>query len=130
LGLAASTGTGAGTILEFDLTGNILPSAGTYNSVSKIDSALSVMKSYIFFTYSGGVFNYTIPSGINLINIEAAGGGAAGNGAINSGATNSGGTELWEGGGGGGLGQFGSITILVSAGGAFEFTFGLGGEIA
>jgi len=94
LGLAASTGTGAGTILEFDLTGNILPSAGTYNSVSKIDSALSMLKSYIFFTYSG-VFNYTIPSGINLINIEAAGGGAAGNGAINSGATNSGGTELW-----------------------------------
>jgi len=39
-GLAASTGTGAGTILEFDSTGNILPSAGTYNSVSKIDSAI------------------------------------------------------------------------------------------
>jgi len=49
---------------------------------------------------------------INLINIEAAGGGAAGNSAINSGATNEDGSEIWQGGGGGGSEQFGSITIL------------------
>jgi len=39
-GLTASTGTGEGTILEFDSSGNIIPSAGTYNSVSKIDNAI------------------------------------------------------------------------------------------
>jgi len=39
-GLTASTGTGEGTILEFDSSGNIIPSEGTYNSVSKIDNAI------------------------------------------------------------------------------------------
>jgi len=127
-GLTTSMGTGEGTIREYDSAGNIIPSTGTYNTGSKIDSTLSAVKNnYIFFTYDRGVFNYTIPDGINLINIEAAGGGATGNSAINSGATNEGGTEIWEGGGGGGLGQFGSITIPVSARGAFEFSYGLGG---
>jgi len=40
-GLAASTGTGAGTILEFDLAGNILPTAGTYKTVLAIDTAIA-----------------------------------------------------------------------------------------
>jgi len=40
-GLTASTGTGAGTILEFDLAGNILPTAGTYKTVSAIDTAIA-----------------------------------------------------------------------------------------
>jgi len=40
LGLNASTGTGEGTILEFDYSGNIIPSVGTYNSMSKIDNAI------------------------------------------------------------------------------------------
>ena len=40
-GLAASTGTGAGTILEFDSTSNILPTAGTYKTVSAIDTAIA-----------------------------------------------------------------------------------------
>jgi len=35
-GLAASTGMGASTILEFDSEGNILPTAGTYKIVSAI----------------------------------------------------------------------------------------------
>jgi len=39
-GLTASTGTGEGTILEFDSSGNIIPSEGTYNRVSKIDNAI------------------------------------------------------------------------------------------
>jgi len=43
-GLAASTGTGAGTILEFDLTGNILPTAGTYKTVSAIDTAIVALQ--------------------------------------------------------------------------------------
>jgi hypothetical protein len=40
-GLAASTGTGAGTILEFDSAGNILPMAGTYKTVLAIDTAIA-----------------------------------------------------------------------------------------
>jgi len=43
-GLKASTGSGEGTILEFDSAGNILPSAGTYNTVSKIDTAISALQ--------------------------------------------------------------------------------------
>jgi len=42
-GLAASTGTGAGTILEFDLAGNILPTAGTYKTVASIDTAIAAV---------------------------------------------------------------------------------------
>jgi len=41
LGLAPSTGTGAGTILEFDSEGNILPMAGTYKTVSAIDTDIA-----------------------------------------------------------------------------------------
>jgi len=40
-GLTASRGTREGTILEFDSSGNIIPSAGTYNSVSKIDTVVA-----------------------------------------------------------------------------------------
>jgi len=73
-GLTASTGTGTGTILEFDSSGNIIPSAGTYNTVSKIDSELSSLQSSVttntsdlttllsggtLFTTSG---SYTVPS--------------------------------------------------------------------
>jgi len=42
-GLAASTGTGAGTILEFDSAGNILPTAGTYKTVASIDTAIAAI---------------------------------------------------------------------------------------
>jgi len=42
-GLAASTGTGAGTILEFDSDINMLPMAGTYNTVASIDTAISAI---------------------------------------------------------------------------------------
>jgi len=121
---------GTGTLLQWGgaNVGWIQVSGGTYNTVSKIDSAISAIKNnYIFFTYGGGVTNYTVPDGINLISIEAAGGGAPGNSAINSGATNKNGTTIWEGGGGGGSGEFGSITIPVSSGGTFEFSYGLGG---
>jgi len=40
-GLATSTGTSAGTILEFELAGNILPMAGTYKTVLAIDTAIA-----------------------------------------------------------------------------------------
>jgi len=45
-GLVAYTGTGAGTcttILEFDLAGNILPTAGIYKTVSAIDTAIAAI---------------------------------------------------------------------------------------
>jgi len=42
-GLAALTGTGAGSILEFDLASNVLPTAGTYKTVSAIDTAIAAI---------------------------------------------------------------------------------------
>jgi len=46
-GLTPSTGSREGTILEFDSSGNIIPSAGTYNSVSKIYSDFSSLSSSV-----------------------------------------------------------------------------------
>jgi len=46
-GLTASTRTGAGTILEFNSSGNIIPSGGTYNMVSKMDTELSSLQSSV-----------------------------------------------------------------------------------
>jgi len=40
-GLATSTGTSAGTILEFDSDGNVLPTAGTFKTVASIDTAIN-----------------------------------------------------------------------------------------
>jgi len=42
-GLAASTGTGVGTILEFDSASNVLPTAGTYKTVASIDTAIAAV---------------------------------------------------------------------------------------
>jgi len=42
-----STGSGEGTILEYDSSKNILPSAGTYNSVSQIDTAITAIQNSI-----------------------------------------------------------------------------------
>jgi len=106
-GLTASTGTGEGTILEFDSSGNIIPSTGTYNTVSKIDTELSSLQSSastntsdINTLLSGGtVFtasgSYTVPSNVTTLVIEAIGGG--GGGAASSGPNTSG---PWNGGGG------------------------------
>jgi len=52
-GLTASTGTGEGTILEFDSSGYIIPSAGTYNTVSKIDTAISALQNNSSVSTSG-----------------------------------------------------------------------------
>jgi len=94
--------------------------------VSKIDSAISAIKNNnIFFNSSGGVNSYTIPSGINIVNIEGAGGGAAGNSATYFGQ-NTGGEDIYDRGGRGGLGQFGNITIPVTSGGLLELPGGDG----
>jgi len=42
-GLTALTGTGVGTILEFDLASNVLPTAGTYKTVASIDTAIAAI---------------------------------------------------------------------------------------
>jgi len=109
---------GTGILMQYGGAdvGWVQASGGTYNSVSKIDSAISAIKNnYIIFNSSGGVTSYTIPSGINIVNIEAAGGGAAGNGVTYYGQ-NTGGEDIYDRGGEGGLGQFGNITIPVTAG--------------
>jgi len=51
-GLAASTGTGAGTILEFDSGGNVLPTAGTYKTVAAIDTAIAAINAPNFFWFT------------------------------------------------------------------------------
>jgi len=82
-GLTPSTGSGEGTILEFDSSGNIIPSAGTYNTVSKIDTKLSSLQSSVttntsdittlisgrtVFTALG---SYTVPLNVTTLTIEA-----------------------------------------------------------
>jgi hypothetical protein len=91
-GLTTSTGTGEGKILEFDSSGNIIPSAGTYNSMSKIDTELSSLQSSVNTNtsdintlLSGGTLfttlsSYTVPSNITTLTIEAIGGGGGGAG--------------------------------------------------
>jgi len=133
-GLTASTGTGEGTILDFDSSGNIIPSAGTYNTVSKIDTELSSLQSSIntntsdintllsggtLFTASG---SYTVPSNVTTLVIEAMGGG--GGGAASSGPNTSG---PWNGGGGGGSGVLQKITIPATSGQVINFTIETGG---
>jgi len=113
-GLTPSTGSREGTILEFDSSDNIIPSAGTYNTVSKIDTELSSLQSNtsdITTLLSGGtVFtalgSYNVPSNVTTLTIEAMGGGGGGSG----GGTGSDGA--WAGGGGGGgSGALEKITI-------------------
>jgi len=50
--LAASTGTSAGTILEFDSVGNMLPTTGTYKTVLASDTAIAAINvpNYFWFT--------------------------------------------------------------------------------
>jgi len=59
-GLAALTGTSAGTILEFDSAGNILPTAGTYKTVASIDTAIAAVNApYAFSWYQNTAYNPT-----------------------------------------------------------------------
>jgi len=68
-GLAALTGTGTGTILEFDSASNVLPTAGTYKTVAAINTAIATINApnYFWFTaptLSGTEGNFTpIPWG-------------------------------------------------------------------
>jgi len=52
VGLAPSTGTSAGTILEFDSEGNKLPTAGTYNTMASIDTAIASINALNHFWFT------------------------------------------------------------------------------
>jgi len=132
-GLTPSRGRREGTILEFDSSGNITPSAGTYNMVSKIDTGLSSLQSSVTTNTSdittllsgGTVFtttgSYSVPLNVTTITIEAMRGGGGGS----SGGTGSDGA--WAGEGGGGSGALESITIPVTSRQVIDFTIGVGG---
>jgi len=66
-GLAAGTDS-TGTILEYDSTGNIIPSAGTYNTVSKIDTELSSLSSSVS-TNTSDISSLTTQVSTNTTNI-------------------------------------------------------------
>jgi len=97
---------GTGTLMQWGgaNVGWVQASGGTYNSV-RLTALYLQSKTTIYSLTPGGVTSYTIPSGINIVNIEAVGGGAAGNSATYFGQ-NTGGEDIYDGGGGGGLGQF------------------------
>jgi len=91
-GLTQSTGSGEGIILEYNSSGNIIPSTGTYSTVSKIDTELSSLQSSVNTNtsdintlLSGGTLftmlgSYTVPSNVTTLSIEAIGGGGGGAG--------------------------------------------------
>jgi len=130
--LTPSTGRGEGTILDFDSSGNRIPSAGTYNMVSKIDTELSSLQSSVTTNtsdittlLSGGTIStasgsYTVPSNVTTLTIEAMKGDGGGSG----GGTGSDGA--WAGGGGGGSGALEKITIPATSGQVIDFTVGVG----
>jgi len=132
-GLTPSTGSGEGTILEFDSSGNITPSAGTCNAISKIDTEPSSLQSSVTTNTSdittllseGTVFtttgSYVVPSNATTLTIEVMGGGGGGSsGGIVS-------DSAWAGGGGGGSGALEKITIPVTSRQVIDFTIGVGG---
>jgi len=135
-GLSASTGSGEGTILEFESLGNLIPSAGTYNSMSKIDTELSSLQSSVSLNTSdintllaGGTLfttpgsgSYTVPSNVTTLVIEAM--GAGGGGGV---STSNSGSAPWQGGGGGSSGILQKITIPATSGQVISFNIGTGG---
>jgi len=64
-GLAALTGTGEGTILEFDLAGNVLPTAGTYKTVAAIYTAIAAINApYATSWATSGQYTYDSSSSV------------------------------------------------------------------
>jgi len=69
-GLSASTGTSVGTILEFDLDGNILPMAGTYKTVSALDTAIAAINvPYAMSWAANSEYTYDGISGVQALAI-------------------------------------------------------------
>jgi len=65
--LAASTGMGKGTILEFDLAGNILPTVGTYKTVSAIEFVVASIITPNYFWLTGPTLSDTLRSSSDTI---------------------------------------------------------------
>jgi len=69
-GLIASTGTGAGTILEFDLAGNLLLTAVTYNTVASIDTVIAAINvPYAMSWAANGQYTYDSSSRVQALTI-------------------------------------------------------------
>jgi len=69
-GLTASTGTGEGTILEFDSSGYIIPSAGTYNTVSSIDKIIATINApYAMSWAADTIYTYDGSSSVQALTI-------------------------------------------------------------
>jgi len=107
---------GTGTLVQCGgaNTGWVKASGGTYNLVEKIDTIITIqgqLPAEIIFTNTStetATPTWTVPAGVNSITIEASGSGALGTPAIA--ASTSG---VYQGGGRGGSGQVGNITIPV-----------------
>jgi len=119
---------GTGTLLQYGGANAdwVEASGSTYNSVEKIDMIISTIQGQlpakiIFTTTSTDPPNvtWTVLAGVNSVTIEASGSGAPGSPAI---ATSTSG--VYQGGGRGGSGQVGNITIPVAEG--MELTISLG----
>jgi len=69
-GLAPSTDTGAGTILEFDSAGNVLPTTGTYKTVLAIDTAIAAINApYATSWATNSEYTYDGISGVQALAI-------------------------------------------------------------
>jgi len=119
---------GTGTLLQYGGANAdwVEASGGTYNLVEKIDTIISTIQGQlpakiIFTTTSTDKPNvsWTVPAGVNSITIEARGASAPGPPAI---ATSTSG--VYKGGGRGGSGQVGNITIPVAEGMVLNISLG------
>jgi len=69
-GLTALTGTGAGTVLEFDLASNVLLTAGTYKTVAAIDTAIaSINAPYAMSWVANSQYTYDGSSSVQALAI-------------------------------------------------------------
>jgi len=69
-GLTTSTGTGTGTILEYNLSSNVLPKAGTYNNVSAIDTIIAAINApYAMSWASNSEYTYDSSSSVQALTI-------------------------------------------------------------
>jgi len=101
-------------------------SGGTYNSVEKVDMIISTIQGQlpaeiIFTTTSINLPNvsWTVPASVNSATIEASGSGAVGTPAIAMSTSG-----VYQGGGRGGSGQIGNITVPVAEGMVLTISLG------
>jgi len=124
----ATSADGTGILMQYGRANAdwVEASGGTYNSVEKIDTTISTIQDQlpakiIFTTTSTNLPNvsWTVPASVNSVTIEASSAGAAGTPAI---ATSTSG--VYQGGGRGGSGQIGNITVPVAEGMVLNISLG------